>query len=131
MSTPFAFKALTTRLSLLQLLLHSQVVGVPTLLLATILRTGMKSSVTFATDHLVAVVFLCKKSQTRFDDTTSQSQHEMKSRLLLNVVITQSATIFQLFAGKNQSLLVGWNAFFIMNLGFDIVDCITWFNLKG
>jgi hypothetical protein len=37
-------------------------------------------------------------------------EDEVKSRLLLNVVITQSATIFQLFPSKDQSLLIGGNA---------------------
>jgi hypothetical protein len=31
---------------------------------------------------------------------------------------------FKLFASKNQALLIGWNTFFVLNLGLDIFDGI-------
>lgn len=40
----------------------------------------------------------------------------MKSGLLLDIVVSQRATIIQLLAGKDESLLVGRNAFLILNL---------------
>lgn len=46
----------------------------------------------------------------------------MKGGLLLDVVIRQSATVLELFARKNQALLVRRNAFLVLNLGLDIVD---------
>lgn len=39
--------------------------------------------------------------------TTTQTEHQMKSRLLLDVVIGQGASIFELLAGEDQALLVG------------------------
>jgi len=39
----------------------------------------------------------------------------MKGRLLLNVVVTEGATIFQLLAGKDQTLLVWWNALLVLS----------------
>merc|ERR1711875_141938 len=57
--------------------------------------------------------------------TTSQAEDEMESRLLLDVVIGQSTTIFKLLAGENQTLLVGGNALLILNLGFHIFDGVT------
>ena len=41
--------------------------------------------------------------------TTAQTQDKMKGRFLLNVIVTEGATIFKLLAGENQALLVGWN----------------------
>ena len=38
--------------------------------------------------------------------TTTQTEHQMKGRLLLNVVVAQRAAILELLAGKDQSLLV-------------------------
>lgn len=42
--------------------------------------------------------------------TTSKTKYQMKSGFLLDVIITKSAAIFQLFARKDQTLLVGWDA---------------------
>merc|ERR1719361_2129375 len=75
--------------SLLQLLLHPQMVGVTALLLPAVGSTGMETGITFTTDHLVTIVLLCQQPQRRFDHTTSQSQHQVKSRLLLDVVVRQ------------------------------------------
>merc|ERR1712018_261726 len=120
----------TSLKTLLQLLLYPQVVRVTTFLLSAILCTRMQTCVAFATDHFIAVVFLCEQTQTGFDNSTSQSQDEMKSRLLLNVVIAQGSPVFELFASENQTLLIRWNSFFVLNLSFDIVNGITWLDLK-
>merc|ERR1712189_47859 len=54
----------------------------------------------------------------------------MQGRLLLNIVVRKSSPIFQLLSSKNQTLLV-WRNFLILDLGFNIVDGVTWLNLKG
>ena len=36
-----------------------------------------------------------------------------------------------MLAGEDEALLVRWDAFFVLNLGFDIVDGVGGFNLKG
>jgi len=38
----------------------------------------------------------------------------VKGRLLLDVVVTEGATIFQLLAGKDQTLLVWWNTLLVL-----------------
>ena len=55
----------------------------------------------------------------------------MQGRLLLNVVVTQGATILELFASEDETLLVGRNAFLILDLALDIVDGIAGLDLKG
>merc|ERR1712105_124918 len=45
--------------------------------------------------------------------TTSQTEHKMKSGFLLDVVVTQGTTIFQLLASEDQSLLIRRNSFLI------------------
>jgi len=62
---------------------------------------------------------------------TSQTKNQMEGRLLLDVVVRQSATIFQLLAGKDQTLLIRWDTFFVLDLCFDILDGVTWFNFEG
>ncbi len=50
---------------------------------------------------------------------------------LLDIVIAQSASIFELFAGEDKTLLVRWNAFLVLDLGFDVVDRVAGFDLEG
>ena len=63
--------------------------------------------------------------------TTTQTQHKMKGGLFLDVVVAQGTTIFQLFSSKDQSLLVWWDTFFVLNLGLHILNGVTWFNFQG
>ena len=44
---------------------------------------------------------------------------------LLDIVVAQSPPIFQLLSGEDQALLVGRDAFLVLDFGFDIVDCIA------
>ena len=55
----------------------------------------------------------------------------MKSGLLLNVVIRESAAVLKLLAGENQALLVGGDALLVLNLGLDVVDSVGRLNLEG
>jgi hypothetical protein len=56
--------------------------------------------------------------------TTSQAQDQVQRGFLLDVVVGQRSAVFQLFAGKDQTLLVGWNAFFVLDLGFEVFNCL-------
>ena len=62
---------------------------------------------------------------------TTEAQHEVKGRLLLDVVVTQGSAILELFASEDQPLLVWWDSFFILNLGLHILNGVAWFNLEG
>ena len=46
----------------------------------------------------------------------------MEGGFLLNVVIRQRATVLQLLARKDQALLIGRNAFLVLDLLFDVVN---------
>jgi len=47
--------------------------------------------------------------------TTAKAQYEMQGRFLLDVIISESTTIFQLFASENETLLVRGDAFFVLD----------------
>merc|ERR1712029_938327 len=55
----------------------------------------------------------------------------MQSRLLLNIIVAQGSAIFQLFSGENQTLLIWRNSFFVLDLGFDVLDGVGGFDLQG
>ena len=40
-------------------------------------------------------------------------------------------SIFQLLPSKNQTLLVGWDAFLVLDLGLHIVNCVGEFDFEG
>ena len=50
----------------------------------------------------------------------SQTQHQVKGRFLLDVVIREGTTVLQLFASEDQALLVGWDALLILDLSLDL-----------
>ena len=54
--------------------------------------------------------------------TTSQTEHKVKRRLLLDVVVAQGTTILELLAGKDQALLVWGNSLLVLNLSLDVLD---------
>ena len=54
----------------------------------------------------------------------------MKSGLLLNVVVAQSAPILQLLASEDKSLLVGWDALLVLDLGLHVIDGVRRLDLQ-
>ena len=63
--------------------------------------------------------------------TTTKAEHEMEGRLLLDVVVRKSATVLELLSGKDQALLIRWDALLVLDFGLDIVDSVRRLDLKG
>jgi len=63
--------------------------------------------------------------------TTTQTEDQVEGGFLLDVVVAQGATILELLAGEDKTLLVWWDTLFVLNLGLDIVDGVRGFNLEG
>ena len=55
----------------------------------------------------------------------------MESAFLLDVVVRESASVFQLLAGEDESLLVRRDAFLVLNLGLDVFNGVRRFDIKG
>jgi len=62
---------------------------------------------------------------------SSQTEHQVEGGLLLDVVISESAAIFELFSGEDESLLIGGDALLILDLLLDVVDGIGRLDLQG
>ena len=72
-------------------------------------------------------------SSERLDEnlhTTTKSKNQVEGRLFLYVVVRKGASIFQLLASKDESLLIWWDSFLVLNLSLDVLDCIGSFDLK-
>jgi hypothetical protein len=63
--------------------------------------------------------------------TPAKAKDEVESRFLLDVVIGKSTAVFELLSGEDQALLVGGNAFLVLDLGLDVVNCVRGLHLKG
>merc|ERR1712141_178038 len=56
--------------------------------------------------------------------TSSQTKDQMKSGLLLDVVVREGPTILQLLASEDQPLLVWGNSLLVLDLGLHILNGI-------
>jgi hypothetical protein len=115
---------------LFELFLGAQLTGVSTLFLSAIGGTGWETRIALSAHGLVAIVSLGQEGQTRVVDSSAETQYQMQSRFFLDIVIRESATIFQLFAGKDESLLVRWDALLVLDFGLDVVDRVARLNVQ-
>merc|ERR1712087_910726 len=63
--------------------------------------------------------------------SSAKTKDQVESRFLLDVVVTQSATILELLSGEDKTLLIRRNTFLVLDLGLDVVDGIRWFDIEG
>jgi len=63
--------------------------------------------------------------------TTSKSEDEMEGGFLLDVVVRKSSAIFQLLTGEDESLLIRWDTFFVLDLSLDILNGVSWLDIEG
>ena len=62
---------------------------------------------------------------------TAETEDEVESGLLLDVVVGEGASVLQLLPGEDQSLLVRRDAFLVLDLGLDIVDGVGGLDFEG
>ena len=55
----------------------------------------------------------------------------MESGLLLDVVVRESSAVFKLLSSEDETLLIWWNTFLILDLSLDIFNGVCWLNFKG
>merc|ERR1711942_250335 len=63
--------------------------------------------------------------------STSETKNKMESAFLLDVVVGESSSVFQLFSSEDQPLLVWGNSFLVLDLCFYIFNGVRWLNLEG
>ena len=62
---------------------------------------------------------------------SAKAKDEVESGFFLDVIIGKSTAVFELLPGKNQALLIGGNAFLVLDLRLDVVNGIRRLHLKG
>merc|ERR1711930_23677 len=63
--------------------------------------------------------------------SSSQSEDEMESAFLLDVVVGEGSTVLQLLSSEDQPLLIWRDAFLVLDLSFDVLNAIRWFDLES
>ena len=49
----------------------------------------------------------------------------------MDVVVAESAAVFELLSGEDETLLVWWDAFLVLDLGLDIFDGVGGLNIES
>ena len=119
-----------------ELLLGSDVGAVAALSLSAVGSLGWKGSVALSANHLFALVASGELSERGLDGncasaTTTETQHQVEGRLLLDVVVTKGAAVLELLAGEDEALLIGGNTFLVLDLGLHILNSVRRLNIKG
>jgi hypothetical protein len=63
--------------------------------------------------------------------TTSESKDQVKGGFFLDVVVGEGSSVFELFTGEDQSLLVWRDSFFVLDFGLDVFNGVGWFDFEG
>ena len=63
--------------------------------------------------------------------TSSKSENEMESGLFLDVVIGEGSAVLELLTSKDESLLIWWDSFLVLDLSLDVFNGVCWLNIKG
>lgn len=75
---------------------------------------------------MIIVIFF-RPSQSSNGATQAKKEIHIHDDIsyLLDIVVTQSSSILELFSGKNQPLLIRRNPLLVLDFRLHIVDCIT------
>ena len=60
----------------------------------------------------------------------TETEDEVEGRLLLDVVIGESAAVLELLAGEDETLLIRGDSLLVLDLGLDIVDGVRRLNIE-
>ena len=60
----------------------------------------------------------------------TQTEHQVKRRLLLDVVVGERAAVLELLAREDEALLVGWDALLVLDLALHHVDGVARIHLQ-
>jgi hypothetical protein len=55
----------------------------------------------------------------------------MESGFFLDVVIGEGSAVFELLSSEDESLLIWWDTFFVLDLSLDVLNGVSWFNIEG
>ena len=63
--------------------------------------------------------------------SSTETEDQVESGLLLDVVVTQGTSVLKLLSGKDKTLLIRGDTFLVLDLGLDVVNGIGGLDIKG
>jgi len=63
--------------------------------------------------------------------SSSEAEHQVESGFLLDVVVRKGSAVLELLSSEDESLLVWWDAFLVLDLLLDVLDGVGTFNVEG
>ena len=81
--------------------------------------------------NIIASSFIISTATNFIYTTTTEAQHQVEGRLLLDVVVGEGAAILELLARKDQALLVRGDALLVLDLALDHIDGVGALNLES
>ena len=63
--------------------------------------------------------------------STAESEYQVEGRLLLNIVVRESSTVFELLSGEDEALLVGRDALLVLDLSLYGINCVGGLDFKS
>jgi hypothetical protein len=63
--------------------------------------------------------------------TSSKSEDKMEGGLFLDVVVGEGSAVLELLTSEDESLLIGWDTFFVLDLSLNILNGISWLDIQG
>jgi len=61
----------------------------------------------------------------------TESQHEVESGLLLDVVVRKGSAVLKLLASEDEALLIGGDTLLVLDLGLDVLNGVRRLNIEG
>ena len=77
------------------------------------------------------LLWLCVDLLLALLTASTETKDQVEGGLLLDVVVTQSAAIFQLLSSKDKTLLIRRDSLLVLDLGLHIVDGVGWLYIQG
>ena len=62
--------------------------------------------------------------------TTTESKDKVECGILLYGIVLKCVAVFELLASEDESLLVWWDTFLVLDLGLDVFDSVCWFDFE-
>ena len=77
------------------------------------------------------IIYRFYKLEGSFSVSSSKSQDQVESGFLLDVVVGKGSSVLELLTSEDKSLLIWWDTFLVLDLGLDVLDGISWLDIKG
>ena len=63
--------------------------------------------------------------------STTEAEHKVKGGLLLDVVVLEGSSVFELLASEDKALLIWGDSFLVLNFSLNVLDSVRLLDVEG